>query len=205
MKNKSEENGASQNMATAKCLLSVVVLFLVVGCGDARNQNRTTNKNEEDSMATSGDFAITSSAFKEGGMIPKQYSGEGQNFSPPLKWSSAPAQTKSLALIVDDPDAPAGTWVHWVIFNIPPTTTELQEKVPTKDSLADGALQGKNSSGEIGYDGPYPPGGTHRYYFKLYALDTMLNLSPGITKSDLLKAMEGHIVVQAQLMGRYSR
>jgi Raf kinase inhibitor-like YbhB/YbcL family protein len=150
-------------------------------------------------------FTITSSAFNEGETIPKKYTCDGQNISPPLKWEPGSAQTKSFALIADDPDAPMGTWVHWVIFNIPPTTTELPENVPTKDSLPNGAIQGKNDSRDIGYDGPSPPSGTHRYYFKLYALDTMLKLSAGITKSELLKAMEGHIMAQAQLMGKYSR
>jgi Raf kinase inhibitor-like YbhB/YbcL family protein len=189
----------------AKYFLSALIIFIVISCGDTKNQNQTTNKNEEDTMAASGKFAITSTAFKEGEMIPQKYTCDGQNISPPLKWESIPAQTKSLALIVDDPDAPAGIWVHWVIFNIPPTATGLPENVPTKTSLADGSVQGKNDSREIGYDGPCPPGGTHRYYFKLYALDTMLKLSSGVTKPELLKAMEGHIVAQAQLMGRYSR
>lgn len=156
-------------------------------------------------MATSGKFTITSPVFKEGEMIPRKYTCDGQNISPRLKWESTPAQAKSLALVVDDPDAPMGTWVHWVIFNIPASSLEFPENVPTKDSFPDGAIQGKNDSKTIGYDGPCPPGGTHRYYFKLYALDTTLKLSPGITKPELLKAMEGHIVAQAQLMGRYSR
>jgi len=154
---------------------------------------------------TSTKFTITSNAFKEGEMIPRKYTYDGQNISPPLKWESVPPQTESLALLADDPDAPMGTWVHWVIFNIPPTATELPENVPTKTFLPNGALQGINDSREIGYDGPSPPSGTHRYYFKIYALDTMLKLSSGITKPELLKAMEGHIVAQAQLMGRYSR
>jgi hypothetical protein len=156
-------------------------------------------------MSTSGQFAITSTAFKEGEAIPEKYTCDGKNISPPLKWSFAPAQTRSFALIVDDPDAPAGVWVHWVILNMPPTTSELPESIPKERSLRDGTLQGKNDSREIGYDGPCPPGGTHRYYFKLYALDAMLKLPAGVTKPEVLKAMEGHIVAQAQLMGRYSR
>jgi len=188
------------------------MVFFSLSCGNAKNQNQfpqtgssTVNKNEEDTMATSGKFAITSTAFKDGEMIPQKFTCDGQNISPPLKWESAPVQAKSFALIVDDPDAPAGIWVHWVIFNIPPATSELPENVPTKESLPDGVLQGKNDFRDSGYGGPCPPGGTHRYYFKLYALDTMLKFSAGITKPELLKAMEGHIVAQAQLMGRYSR
>jgi Raf kinase inhibitor-like YbhB/YbcL family protein len=191
------------------CIFAASVM---VNCGNAKSHNQspqaqfsTANKSEEDTMATSEKFTFTSTAFKEGEMIPQKYTCDGQNISPPLKWGSASAQTKSFALIVDDPDAPAGIWVHWVIFNIPPATTGLPENVPTIDSLPDGSMQGKNDSREIGYDGPCPPGGTHRYYFKLYALDTMLKLSSGSTKTDLLKAMEGHIVAQVQLMGRYSR
>jgi len=192
-------------MYLAKNAAVFLILFLT-SCGNTQNKvSQSVNKNSEDTMAVSGNFSITSAAFKEGEMIPQKYACDGQNISPPLKWNSVPSNVKSLALIVDDPDAPAGIWVHWVIFNIPPAMTELSENVPAKDSLPDGALQGKNSSRDIGYEGPCPPGGTHRYYFKLYALDTTLKLSSGITKADLLKAMEGHIVAQAQLMGRYSR
>jgi len=199
-------------MGQVKYAAYFFIIFLSLSCGSAKNQNQfsqtgssTVNKNEEDTMAPSGKFAITSTAFKEGEMIPQKFTCDGQNISPPLKWESVPAQTKSFALIVDDPDAPAGTWVHWVIFNIPPTADELAESVSTKSSLPSGALQGKNDFRDSGYGGPCPPGGTHRYYFKLYALDTMLKLSSGTTKPELLKAMEGHIVAQTHLMGRYSR
>jgi len=201
---------------SAACFLFTIVQL---SCGNAKNRNQAaprqtsnppgvpmvTNKNEEDTMATSGRLTLTSTAFGEGEKIPRKYTCDGENVSPPLIWQGVPSRTKSLALIVDDPDAPAGIWVHWVIFNMPPAATGLPENVPTGKSLPDGSLQGKNDSREIGYDGPCPPGGTHRYYFKLYGLDAMLNLSAGITKPELLKAMEGHIVAQAQLMGRYSR
>ena len=148
---------------------------------------------------------ITSQAFEEGGMIPKKYTCDGEDISLPLKWDSVPKDTKSLALINDDPDAPMGIWVHWVIFNIPPNVTELPEDVPSKEVLDNGAKQGTTDFGRVGYGGPCPPSGTHRYYFKLYALDTELNLKPGITKQQLLKAMEGHILAEAQLMGKYKR
>ncbi len=176
-----------------------------MSCGSAKNQNQSGNESEDDTMATSGKFTIKSTAFHEGEMIPSKYTCEGQDVSVPLEWQSAPSTAKSLALIADDPDAPAGTWVHWVIFNMPPAAAGLPENVPPKESLSNGALQGKNDFGNYGYGGPCPPGGTHRYYFKLYALDSMLKLSAGITKAELLKAMEGHIVAQAQIMGRYSR
>lgn len=148
---------------------------------------------------------LTSPAFKEGEKIPKKYTCDGSDISPALNWNSVPAQAKSLALIADDPDAPMGTWVHWVIFNIPPTVTGLPEDVPAKDSLSDGTLQGKNDFRNYGYGGPCPPGGTHRYFFKLYALDTLLQLRPGCSKAELLKAMAGHTVGEGQLMGKYSR
>jgi hypothetical protein len=151
------------------------------------------------------ELKIESPAFVHEGLIPLKYSCDGLNISPPLKWSGAPEGTKSFALIADDPDAPAGTWVHWVIFNIPDTVYELKENIPLRQQLADGSVQGNNSSRKIGYSGPCPPSGTHRYYFKLYALDTMLDLSAGATKSQLLDAMEGHILAQCELMGKYKR
>jgi Raf kinase inhibitor-like YbhB/YbcL family protein len=120
-------------------------------------------------------------------------------------WSGVPEGTKSLAMISDDPDAPMGTWVHWVLFNVPPDTTGLPEKVPTDEVLPGGARHGITDFGRHGYGGPCPPSGTHRYYFKLYALDTVLDLSGKITKDDLLGAMEGHILAEGQLMGKYKR
>ncbi len=148
---------------------------------------------------------LTSPAFEEGGKIPPQYTCDGKDISPPLQWSEVPAGTKSFALICDDPDAPMGTWVHWVIFNIPDSVRQLPEAVPTTEHLKDGSMQGTNDFKRSGYGGPCPPGGTHRYYFKLYALDTVLNLKAGATKAQLLEAMKGHILAEAQLMGKYGR
>ncbi len=148
---------------------------------------------------------ITSSAFGSGEMIPAKYTCDGADFSPPLDWSGSPAGTKSFALVCDDPDAPMGTWVHWVIFDIPPSATMLAEGFTREKDLPGGGTQGINDFRKIGYGGPCPPGGTHRYFFKLYALDTMLGLKPGITKDQLLKAMRGHILAEAQLMGTYRR
>ena len=148
---------------------------------------------------------IYSSAFEDGGMIPSKYTCDGADISPPLAWSGLPEGTKSIAIINDDPDAPMGTWVHWVIYNIPPTAQGLAEDIKRVEKLPDGTLQGKNSWGRIGYGGPCPPGGTHRYFFKIYALDKMLNLKPGATKEELLTAMKGHILAQAQFYGKYSR
>lgn len=151
------------------------------------------------------EIKVTSSAFKEGEMIPRKFACNGEDISPPLTWTSVPEGTKSIALISDDPDAPLGTWVHWVIFNLPANVNELSEGVPTQKELNNGARQGKNDFGNIGYGGPCPPGGVHRYYFKLYALDTILNLAPAASKAQLLNAMEGHILAQGQLMGKYRR
>ena len=148
---------------------------------------------------------LVSSAFSEGGMIPSQYTCDGKDISPPLQWSDVPEGVKSFALICDDPDAPMGTWVHWVIYNIPDTLRQLPEAVPATEKLSDGTLQGKNDFKRFGYGGPCPPGGTHRYFFKLYALDTKLDLAPGATKAQLLDAMKGHILAEAQLIGKYGR
>jgi len=148
---------------------------------------------------------LTSPSFKNEEMIPAKYTCDGLNISPPLSWRNAPVNTKSFALICDDPDAPVGLWVHWVIFDIPATVNVLPEKVSRAENIAGSGKNGKNTSGRYGYDGPCPPGGTHRYFFKLYALDTILNLPPGLTKDELLKAMKGHILAETQLMGRYKR
>lgn len=149
---------------------------------------------------------ISSPAFQEGKPIPTQYTCDGEDLSPPLKWSKVPEGTKSLALISEDPDAPAGIWVHWVLYNLPPTITELPEGMPTQEVLPNGAKQGINDFKRIGYGGPCPPPGKpHRYFFKLYALDTELDLKPGATKQELLRAMEGHILAEGQLMGTYQR
>ena len=151
------------------------------------------------------EIEITSQAFEEETMIPEKYTCDGIDVSPPLTWTSIPEGTKTLALICDDPDAPMGTWVHWVLFNLPASINELPESVPTDEELKNGAKQGRNDFRRIGYGGPCPPGGTHRYYFKLYALDEELDLKTGVVKEELLKAMEGHILGKGQLMGRYKR
>lgn len=150
-------------------------------------------------------ITITSTAFTEGSMIPQDYTCDGEDISPPLAWSGVPDGTKSLALICDDPDAPMGTWVHWVLFNIPAHIMELPTNISPEKIIQNGAKHGINDFRKFGYGGPCPPGGTHRYYFKLYALDTEINVETGITKAQLLKAMEGHILAEGQLMGRYSR
>ena len=174
--------------------LSLLMFFLIVGCSDSKNK-------------TPGDVSmkITSSAFEEGGLIPRKFTCDDIDVSPPLAWHHAPEGTKEFALICDDPDAPMGTWVHWVIYNIPVSTNKFEEGIQKESALDNGIIQGRNDFRKTGYGGPCPPGGTHRYFFKLYALDINLNLGPGKTKSELLKAIEGHILAESQLMGKYSR
>ncbi len=148
---------------------------------------------------------VTSTAFTEGQPIPKQYTCDGINISPPLEWSGVPKTAKTIALICDDPDAPVGTWVHWVLYNLPADKIGLIENTPATEALPGGGVQGMNDFKKIGYGGPCPPSGTHRYFFKLYALDAELSLKSGATKADVEKAMEGHLVSQGQLMGTYRR
>ena len=143
---------------------------------------------------------ISSSAFAQNGSIPAKYTCDGLDVSPPLTIESVPPEAKSLALIVDDPDAPAGTWVHWVVWNIEPFAKEIKE-----GSLPAGAQEGMSDFGKRGYGGPCPPSGTHRYFFKLYALDITLNLGPNTTKALLEQAIKRHIVAQSELIGRYKR
>ena len=150
-------------------------------------------------------ITVTSTAFEEAGSIPAKYTCDGEDVSPPLAWIGVPEGTKSIALICDDPDAPMGTWVHWVLYNLPADAAGLPEGVPAEKTLPTGARQGTSDFKKIGYGGPCPPRGTHRYYFKLYALDATVDLAPGATKRQLLRAMEGHVLAQGQLMGRYKR
>ncbi|MCH7897301.1 MAG: YbhB/YbcL family Raf kinase inhibitor-like protein [candidate division NC10 bacterium] len=153
----------------------------------------------------SGTMQITSQAFEAGGMIPAKYTCDGPDLSPPLRWADPPAGTQSYALIADDPDAPVGMWVHWVLWNIPADASGLEENLSKSASLPNGAQQGTTDFRRIGYGGPCPPSGTHRYFFKLYALDTMLELPSSTTKRDLEGAMQGHILGQAELVGKYQR
>jgi Raf kinase inhibitor-like YbhB/YbcL family protein len=148
---------------------------------------------------------LTSTGFAHEESIPSKYTCDGEDVSPSLQWGEPPPGTQSFALIMDDPDAPAGTWVHWVLYGLPAQARTLPEGVVPAAELADGSRHGKNSWGRSGYGGPCPPSGTHRYFFKLYALDTGLDLDSGASEEQLLQAMEGHIVAQAELMGTYSR
>jgi len=149
---------------------------------------------------------ITSPDFSEGEVIPKRFTCDAQDVSPKLEWKESPPNTQSIALIMDDPDAPGGTWTHWVLYDLPASTRELPEGAAKQEQLASGARQGRNDFRKIGYNGPCPPPGKpHRYFFKLYVLDTKLNLKSGATKAELERAMNSHILAQAQLIGIYGR
>jgi hypothetical protein len=151
-------------------------------------------------------FELTTSAFKQKETIPREYTCDGSDISVPLSWKGAPANAKGFALIADDPDAPRGTWVHWVLYDILANLRELPAGLRHGDSLPNGAKQGKNDFGKTGYGGPCPPPGpAHRYYFKLYALNEMTGLKPKATKQQLLDAMKGHVLAETQLMGTYKR
>lgn len=151
-------------------------------------------------------FQISSSSFESGGMIPKKFTCDAADVSPELSWNGAPQGTKSFALIADDPDAPAGTWTHWVIYDLPPNLTNLAENTPKTDELPDGAAQGRNSFKKIGYNGPCPPPGkAHRYFFRLFALDQKLEIKPGASKEEVEHAVQGHILAEAEVVGKYQR
>ncbi len=191
--------------ALAEVLL-VVLVCGVIGCGSSEQEYEKPKPTGESAMTVT----IRSSAFANGEPIPRRYSGEGEDVSPPLSWSGVPDGAKELAMIVDDPDAPtAQPWVHWVIYKIPPDAAGLAEGIAADAQLTSpaGALQGRNTSGDIGYHGPMPPPGhgVHHYYFKLYALDVQLDLKAGADKQALLAAMEGHILGRGELVGAYQR
>jgi Raf kinase inhibitor-like YbhB/YbcL family protein len=151
-------------------------------------------------------FALTTSAFRPGDDIPRKFTCQGADISPALAWTDAPAATQSFALIADDPDAPVGTWVHWVAYDLPASARYLPENVPKIDAVPDGGRQGVNDFGKLGYGGPCPPAGNaHRYFFKLYALKAKLGLKAGATKQQVEQAMQGQVLGEVQLMGKYKR
>jgi Raf kinase inhibitor-like YbhB/YbcL family protein len=173
-----------------------ILLVLVLACPDSGAEGGNHD------MA----FTIRSTAIEAGGSIARVYTCDGRDISPPLRWDNVPEGTRSFALICDDPDAPMGTWVHWVVYGIPAGTRQLPEGVPASEQLSDGTVQGRNDFGKIGYGGPCPPRGKpHRYFFRLYALDEVLSLAPGLSKKALLKATEAHVLAQAEMFGTYGR
>ena len=182
-------------------IVVIITLTLLLCC--CKDIKQTDLQVEGDKQIM--EIKITSTAFEDGGMIPTKYTCDGEDISPPLQWDAVPEGTKTIALINDDPDAPMGTWVHWVIFNIPADVKELAQNIPADKTLPNGAKQGITDFRRVGYGGPCPPGGTHRYFFKIYALDSEINLEAGADKEQLLKAMKGHIIGQGQLIGKYKR
>ncbi|MCX7680378.1 MAG: YbhB/YbcL family Raf kinase inhibitor-like protein [Anaerolineae bacterium] len=188
-------------MNTRSILVLSLLSLLGILCGCASPQGATPSS----PAASSVDFALTSAAFAHESSIPVKYTCDGEDVSPPLQWDNPPPGTRSFALLMEDPDAPVGNWVHWVIYNLPARSRALPEAVPAEAQLPDGGRHGQNSWGRLGYRGPCPPSGTHRYFFRLYALDTSLALRGEVTRDHLLQAMEGHILAQAELMGTYKR
>jgi hypothetical protein len=150
-------------------------------------------------------WSISSPAFAAGGDIPRAYTCDGKESTPPLSWPDAPEGTQSITLILEDPDAPRGLWIHWVLYNIPANSHGLPEGLPMQRALADGSTHGKNSWGRMDYGGPCPPEGTHRYVFRLFALDTLLQIPSGATADQVRQAMAGHVIAEVELMGRYGR
>ena len=176
--------------------LGFFCLAAILGLSNSQAAQKPENMNMQ----------VTSAAFAEGDAIPIKYTCDEKNVSPPLKWNGTPSGAKSLVLIADDPDAPGHTWVHWVVYNLAPATTELPEDCPKSQYLPGGAMQGINDFRHLGYGGPCPPPGKpHRYFFKIYALDAALNLKPGASKKEVEAAMERHVLAQGQLMGTYKR
>lgn len=187
----------------------IIYLFLAVivlsACAPSTPETPEQTMPDPLEMEDTMPIELTSSAFTQGQLIPDQYSCKGANISPALSWGEPPAGTQSIALIMDDPDAPGGTWVHWIVFNIPASARGLPEAFPSDATLPDGSMSGNSSFGGPGYGGPCPPSGTHRYFFKLYALDEMLAISAGAGKGELEKAMVGHILAHGELMGTFTK
>jgi len=190
-------------MRNSSLIIGCAFLMIVfLGCASRQPTAQAPAATPTDDKA---EIKLTSTAFKEGQPIPRTYTCDGVNISPPLEWSGVPKTAKTVAIICDDPDAPGGTWVHWVLYNLPADNIGIVENMPATEKLAAGGFQGKNDFGRVGYGGPCPPSGTHRYFFKIYALDSELPLKGGATKAEAVKAMEGHILLQGQLMGTYRR
>lgn len=148
---------------------------------------------------------LSSKAFKDGGSIPRKYTCDGEDISPPLAWEGIPAKARSLALIAEDPDAPGKTWVHWILYDLPPETRSLPENASQAHALPGHALEGMTDFKRVGYGGPCPPDGRHRYFFRLYALDSRLEFPEGVSRDEVLQTIRGHVLDEAQLMGTYCR
>lgn len=180
--------------------LSVPAILTICACKGSKTAYADVNDKE-----VAMTLKVTSPAFTNGGAIPTVYSCDSDDISPQIDWTAGPEGTKSYVLICHDPDAPVGDWVHWVMYNIPADVTNIPQNVPSEDVLENGAVHGKNSWGNHEYGGPCPPGGTHRYFFKIFALDTLPDEEPGMTRKEVENAMEDHILAQGELMGTYAR
>ena len=205
-----EDNSRRRSMRKATFFLLATLGLAAIGCGGGSSPPSATSTtgaapSKEAMTMTPATMTMTSSAFAAGASIPAKYTCDGEGVSPPLQWDAPPSGAQSLALIVDDPDAPSGTFVHWVIYGLPPSQRSLPEGVSADERPATGGLNGQNGAGKAGYTPPCPPSGTHRYFFRLYALNVNLAATPGWTKDQLLQAMSGHALGQAELIGTYSR
>src|SRR5215471_11472832 len=183
--------------------IALLATTMVAAC--VKQQRASSEVAPQQTPSPSNVFTLTSNAFKEGQPIPRQYTCDGVNVSPGLEWTSVPKTAKTIAIIADDPDAQSGTFTHWVLYNLPSETMGMVENLPATENLKSGGQQGANDFEKIGYGGPCPPSGRHRYFFKIYAVDDELTLKAGAKRADVEKALEGHIVGQAQLMGTYKR
>lgn len=179
--------------------------LVAIGLGTLAAASAFAQAEEEPSGQPASEFKIESPAFEDGESIPSRHTCDGEDVSPEFTWEGTPEATRSFAMIFDDPKTAVGVWVHWVIYNIPGDAVGLPEAVPAQEVLENGTVQGKSSWGKIGFRGSCPPAGEHTYHFKLYALDARLDLPPGATKKELLKAMEGHTLGETQITGRYER
>jgi hypothetical protein len=187
---------------TISVCLIVLVALMALNCNQNIKVEEASKEVAEKTKVKA--IQISSPAFADGAAIPKKYTCEGEDVSPPLKWGPTPEGTKSFALISEDPDAPSGTWVHWVIYDIPGEVNELSENIAKSEVVLNGVKQGLNDFEKIGYGGPCPPAGkTHRYFFKIYALDSYVNLKSGARKEQLIKAIQSHILAEGQLIGTY--
>jgi len=190
-------------MRGSKVAWALTLAFVGALSGDAWMNSRVPRAEAESAPRLS----IRSPAFSDGGRIPRQYTCDGADSSPPVEWTGAPEKTRTFALVCNDPDAPRGDWVHWVVFDLPATSKGLPENAAPngREKLAGSGTQGRNDFGKIGWGGPCPPSGSHRYTFRLYALDTELGLAPEATREQLVKAMQGHVLAQAQMTASYAR
>ncbi|MEA5503011.1 YbhB/YbcL family Raf kinase inhibitor-like protein [Halotia wernerae UHCC 0503] len=178
----------------------------VVSCSNTSDRNTLINPNNSSQLKKEvKTMKLASSAFDANGLIPVKYTCNGKDISPPLIWDEVPTGTQSIVLIVDDPDAPGGTFVHWVVYDIPATVRQLPEQIAAVETLSNGGVQGTNDFGKLGYGGPCPPSGIHRYFFKLYALNQKLGLPAGATKNQVLATMKDHVLATVELIGRYQR